>query len=270
MNLRNRQLGAAILIAIAAISASGSVRAAMLDSSLFNHRYEGDNIGAQLTGVSGTFDVFAGESPTWNPTSVGGILEHKNTIANANGYFDSVEWNTDVTNASGWTVEFRLKIGTDGDEDPVLGTFQWFGKEANSTSSTRRAGIAVGKSKVVISQLATPLVVDTNDNTDAFHIYRVAQPANSSDITVWRDGVQLYNGVSRATNSTGGPDMWWGDGSGGIGGPTVFTDYFRWDSTGPFEPVPEPGSVFAVVMPVGAWSVLFRRRKRMGHVMLAL
>jgi hypothetical protein len=260
MKIRNRTLGVAALAAIATICASSSVQAAMLDSAAFNHRYEGDNFGAQLTGTNSTFNVNAGEVPTWNPLSGGGILDYQNTILDSGAWFDSLEWDTDVNNAVGWTVEFRIKIGTDGDEDPAFAAFQWFGKENGSSTSTRRAGLGIGKNKVYISSLNTT-PVDTSDNTDDFHVFRIAQPANSSNITVWRDGVQIFDGLSRTGNNSG-LDMWWGDGSSGYGGPSVSVDYFRWDSTGPFEPVPEPSSIMLAALSLAFWSKLISSRKR--------
>jgi hypothetical protein len=195
MKLKNLVLSVAVLAAVASILACREAQAAMLDSSSFNHRYEGDNFGAQLTGFNTTFNTNAGETtdagPSWQPTTDGNILTMKNTIANGGGWFDNVEWDTVSNNATGWTVEFRVKIGTDGDEDPTFATFQWFGKEDLSSNSTRRAGVGVGKNKVIIGTLSTT-PIDTNDNTNDFHVFRIAQPPNSSVITVWRDGVQIF------------------------------------------------------------------------------
>lgn len=223
-------------IAVTTLSVT-AVRAAPLDSSLFNHRYEGDVYNGSnptLTGTGTSFTEFAGDGSVWAPSTDGDILTFQNTELDGGGYFLNDEWATDVDNSVGWTVEFRVQIGTDAVE-AAEGAMQWFGKENGSSNTTRRAGILVGQSHVIINNV--DVEADTNDNTDGFHVFRIAQPANSSNITVWRDEEQIYDGLSKTSNNSG-VAMYFGDGSGGIGGPTITIDYFRWDSTGPYEPVP--------------------------------
>src|SRR5690606_15710455 len=105
-------------------------------------------------------------------------------------------------------------------------------------------------------------IVSTDDNTDDFHTFRIMQLADSGLITVWRDGVELYSGLSNTVNSGSEVTLFMGDGGTGWGGPSIMLDYFRWDSTGGYEPVPEPCSfVLAGIGVIGAIGCSHRRRR---------
>jgi hypothetical protein len=237
-----RSLFLAALLTTASLITANTSWAVPLDSSSFLHRYDGDTYGnPNLTGTNTAYTEFPGEDlGVWAPSSNGDILTYRNSIASGGGYFDNNEWDSTVNNAVGWTIEFRVKIGTDFDDDPTFGAFGLFAKENGSSSSTRRVQLWVGQDFTTLGSLNTT-PINSGNNTDDFHVFRIAQPANSSNVTVWRDGVEIYTGISRGSNNTG-LDMYFADGSSGIGGPTIQVDYFRWDSTGPYEPVPEPNS----------------------------
>lgn len=238
-------------------------QATPLASSSFNHKYEGDVYNGSnptLTGTSTSFTEHAGDVSVWAPSTDGDILTFKNTVADGGGYWDIDEWPTDVSNAAGWTVEFRIKIGTDGTEGDAA--YIWFGKDGASTNSTRRASVLVGGSHTTIGNSIG--LADSNDNTDDFHVFRIAQPASSSNITVWRDGVEIYDGLSKTSNNTGGPNSYFGDASGANGGVTVELDYFRWDSTGGYEPIPEPSTALLALIAVLGAGFVKRRAPRRG------
>jgi len=78
------------------------------------------------------------------------------------------------------------------------------------------------------------------DNTSAFHDFRFAQAANSGTVYVWRDNV--YYGTDAGISSAA-LAMWFGDGSGAGGGPSIQLDYFRWDSTGAYAPVGQVANI---------------------------
>ena len=221
--------------ALAVIGLASSAAAAPLDSSLFNHQYNGD-----VHPVPG-FTENAGSPPWATPTTDGNILTYQGTILEG-GYWQSDQWlggPNPVANATGWTIEFRIRIRNDADDDPTGGAFNTFAKDGNGTSATgRRVQITVGKNWTKASSFSATLY-STLENTNDFHVFRVAQPANSRSITLWRDGVQLYSGDSRPSNDSSSllAQMYFGDGSSGTGGPTVELDYFRWDSTGFYDPV---------------------------------
>lgn len=269
---------AAIGLAAIALAGGSIAYATPLPSSSFNHQYNGDIYNAvnpKITGPGFTADemVDVTPDPNYAPAILNGVantfdgkvLSYKSPVnGGAGAWFNlATDWAANVSNANGWTIEFRLKVGADEPDDGVLGAFRFFAKEDGSTSSTRRVEFRVGQSYVTIGSL--PVTVDTSDNTSDYHDFRVMQPASSSNIVVWRDGVEIYNGLSRNLNNSG-QDFWFGDGSSaGGGGPTVLLDYFRWDSTGPYEyeasAVPEPSS-FVLLGLAGTALIGWARRRR--------
>jgi hypothetical protein len=264
---------------IAIALACGSVALATpLPSSSFNHQYNGDVYNAtqpKLTGPGFSADemIDVTPDPNYNPTILtseantfdGKALAFKSPVSGGAGAWFNLapDWIANASNAVGWTIEFRIKIGTDEPDDDTFGAFRFFAKENLSSSSTRRVEFRVGQDFTRIGNVN--VTVDTNDNTNDYHDFRVMQPANSGSITVWRDGVQIYSGNSSNSNNTG-QDFWIGDGSGSsAGGPTVYLDYFRWDSTGPYEyeasTIPEPSS-FVLLGIAGMGLIGLARRRR--------
>jgi hypothetical protein len=249
----------------------------MLHSSAFTHQYNGDvynGSNPRLTGPGASYTETPGDISVWSPATDSDVLSFRNTEADGGGYFTSDNWASNYSNSLGWTVEFRLQVGTDATEGAQQ-AFDFFGKETNlhGTNSnslnqqTRRVWVTVGQQSTVIRGSASGSVLhtETADNTDGFHEFRIAQPASSGQITVWRDGVQIYAGNSDGSNNNLGAFMFFGDGGGAIGGPTVSLDYFRWDSTGAYEPVPEPHSLAMLGLAIFS-SLGCRRRNLKGEV----
>ncbi|MBI2825515.1 MAG: PEP-CTERM sorting domain-containing protein [Planctomycetia bacterium] len=228
------------VLALAAIAACGillheqALLADQLGSASFNHLYNGDTypVPDYVENVSA--------DPEYAPSTDGSNLVYKNSIAESGAWWQNDSWTLGpdpVDNTVGWTIEFRIKIGTDAADDPTFGTFQVFAKDVNGNNSQgRRAVVGVGSGFTTVRGGGTH--VDLSSNTDGFHTFRYAQPASSNTITLWRDDVLLWSGTSSTSNDSSGlvAQMWWGDGSSGLGGPTVTLDYFRWDSTGYHEP----------------------------------
>jgi hypothetical protein len=231
-----RRLLAAIAAAMCGLLFQGDrAWAQYLDSSLFNHQYNGDTA-PDANGYTHN----AGAEATWMPVSDGDIMSYQGEI-DLGGYWQSDDWpsgTSTVNNTNGWTIEFRAKIGTDAQEDTQFGVFNVFAKDVNGNNSQgRRASVAIYQEKTRVSSKS--LDVDFNDNTDAFHVFRFGQAAGSSQMYMWRDGVQiLANSVSQGGNdgSSLTAQLWFGDGTSGNGStdlnPTVFLDYMRWDDTG--------------------------------------
>jgi hypothetical protein len=222
--------------------------AVMLSSAFFNHQYNGDTA-PDANGYTHN----AGAEATWMPVSDGDIMSYQGEI-DLGGYWQSDDWvagPNPVDNAAGWTIEFRIKIGTDAPQDSTFGVFNVFAKDVNGTNSQgRRASVAIFQDRTDVSSRA--LTVDTNDNTDDFHVFRFGQAAGSSNMYMWRDGVLiLSNTASKTSNDSSSltAQMWFGDGTSGNGStdlnPTVYLDYMRWDNTGLYEPapVPEPAGI---------------------------
>jgi hypothetical protein len=271
--MKRRLLYGLSLAAVMGLAATSQVRAAALSSTAFNHKYEGDTLtppGTEYTTVTppgGAGSIFSTD---------GNILTLKNTIADGGGVFIT-NWGSlptnPVDNALGWTIEFRVKIGTDG-EAGANGAFNLLAKDVAGTNAQgRRVGLGIFADSVILpgalgtSAAGTPLTISTPSNSDGFHVFRIAQDPASSFTNIWRDGQLIFSDLSRQANdpSSGGSSllrMFWGDGSGASGGPTIELDYFRWDSTGAYEPVPEPNSLLLVGIGVLGVAQGWRRRRR--------
>jgi len=230
---RNLIYGGSLAAAAAALLMA-TASAAELPSTSFNHQYNGDTY--PLPGYTEAVP----DTNTWitAPSTDGDIFTYQTDILAGGGYWQSDEWAgalNPITDATGWTMEFRIHILNDAEDDPTFGAFQVFAKDGGSATTSRRVILQIGRSFVRLASRG--VVIDTTENTNDYHVFRISQPPSSSSITVWRDGVQLYNGLSRTSNNSEGSQLYWGDGSSGVGGPTVKLDYFRFDSTGPYEPV---------------------------------
>jgi hypothetical protein len=274
MQTNRSVLGWAALMVGLGLAHVSTTQAATMPSNLFNHQYNGNVY--NNPNIPG-YTEFPSDGPGWAPTVVtgvpntidGAVLSTKAEIAAGGGYWQSDEWlggPNPVSNGTGWTIEFRVKIGTDEVGGSTFGAMQVFAKDGNGTSSTgRRVALNVGQDYVKLTSLNTNSI-DSSDNTDDFHVFRIMQPANSRSVTIWRDGVHLFTGDSKGNNDSSSlpAQMYFGDGSGDTGGPTVQYDYFRWDSTGAWEyeasPVPEPGTVLLVFTGICLAQTAGRRR----------
>jgi hypothetical protein len=86
------------------------------------------------------------------------------------------------------------------------------------------------------TQTLTGTVLDENDNTDAFHTFRLAFESQDGLYYVWRDGVLLTpDGIAKQAG-TGANRFIVGDCCSGIVMTTVDLGYIRYDTTGAFSP----------------------------------
>lgn len=236
--------------------------AAVLDSSLFNHKYEGDVVPVTDSNGVTTPSYATGAPDISGPSSDGNIMTYQNTVGTGGGYWESNSsiWaggTNPVSDANGSTIEFSIKVGTDATAGP-WGAFQVFARDSGSGSNGNPAHLAVGPSMTGYRTSGGSIaVLDTNSNTDAFHTFRIAQDPDSGNLWVWRDGILLLAGGTDLWASTGAAYMFFGDGGGYVGGPTMELDYFRWDSTGAYAPIPEPASLALIGL---GTLLMFKRR----------
>ena len=160
--------------------------------------------------------------------------------------FSGTPWwsNSGITHTTGYTLEFSMKVVSDGASLPALGLIA-----QPSPGAAAPAGYCwVGENETAIGAYnGTGFQGDlsTADNTDAFHTFRLAQEGGAYNYSLWRDGVLL-------TDTGASAGVQWGQAGlafGGVGGgqdPTAESQvaYFRahpgaWAPV----PVPEPGTL---------------------------
>lgn len=212
-----------LALTIFSFSASMASAALMKSSADFNHKYEGDYPVPNYT-QNGAFST--------SPSSDGNVLTFANA-ASGGGYFESIDWPA-VDNNTGWTLEWRAQILDDAAEGQ--GTFQVAVGDGVGYRAFRE------NKNSYTTRFPTDATLDSSSNTDTFHIYRVAREPGSADWLVWRDGISL-GPVTQSANAGGAEFLDIGSGATNIGGPTVKLDYFRFDTTGAYAPVPEPSSL---------------------------
>ena len=104
--------------------------------------------------------------------------------------------------------------------------------------------------------------IATAANNDGFHVYRIASFSTTSSSAqqvyrIYRDGVQIGGDVPQITNFAS-HFLRLGDFISGAPEANFDIDYLRWDTTGAYEPIPEPASLGLVV---GGVLMLLGRRK---------
>jgi len=226
MKYEMRILTAIGLFVAATVPASATHILPLRDSSTFNNLYEGDVVPLPDYTEFGPF-VTGSE-----PSTDGDIMTYR--VPTGGGYWDSDVWDGATAGVNGWTIEFRIKIGTDAIEGSRGAVALYTG------SGTHGDIMAVGGSSVKI--LAhSEIEVSTADNTDAFHTFRVAffNDGGVYPYTIYRDGVELDHWANGG--NWGGDTLYFGSAGSPYGGPTVEVDYLRWDDTGAYAPIPEPG-----------------------------
>ena len=145
-----------------------------------------------------------------------GWLQHDN---------DESVWETGVADGGSWTAEISLRLASDDGNGTVI----W------GANGVERNILQVNTGN---TQTLTGTVLDENDNTDAFHTFRLAFESQDGLYYVWRDGVLLTpDGIAKQAG-TGANRFIVGDCCSGIVMTTVDLGYIRYDTTGAFSPPP--------------------------------
>jgi len=223
----------ASIVAVGALGI-GSVAVAQLPtrhSGDFNHKYDGDVVPVPNYTKVGAFGT--------DPISDGDIMTYR--VPTGGGYLDSDDWDGTIATNNGWTIEFRIQIDTDFPEGPR-------GAVALYTGSGVSGDImSVGQTNTK-KWAHSDIIVDTNNNTDAFHTFRVAfdRQGTTWPYTIYRDG-QLLD-TSPNGGNWGTDVLYFGSAGSPYGGPTVHLDYLRFDDTGAYAPaIPEVSFTNVVV-----------------------
>jgi len=188
--------------------------------------------------IAGAADMFDGENLLNGWVNAGGTTNFElsdgyvSLISAANNGWlqhdnDESVWETGVADGGSWTAEIRIRLAADDGNGLVIWGAN--GAERNilqvNTGNTQTLG---------------GTVLDENDNTDAFHTFRMAFEAKDGLYYVWRDGVLLTpDGIAKQAG-TGANRFIVGDCCSGIPMTTVDLEYIRYDTTGAFSPAPDP------------------------------
>jgi hypothetical protein len=155
------------------------------------------------------------------------------------------------TLSDGYTVEARLKVISDNGSLAAI-SIQSRPKNGNANNYMSYLNIAEdGLSWASNGSVS----LGSYDNTDDFHVFRIAQEADGS-CTVWRDGLLVANNLSISSTSTAGRLVFGDVDLGNARRGEVQVDYIRF-TTGAYA-IPEPSAL--VILLCGAAVMMLRRR----------
>lgn len=198
------------------------------DSADFDYKYEMDV-------MPNADDQGGSVGPDWNNAAnsavSGGILTQLNGYAGSNNI-----WDSSFSMANGWTIEASVKVISEIPNAAGATVIQAFLQEA-----THPAQLQIHTTGQVMGNFGAfeTLGNGTEDNTDAFHVFRMAQSPGEEKLSVWRDGVLLFDDQTAVGAFGPGEDgntwLYFGDLGGAWGGEVQY-EYFRF-TQGAFAPV---------------------------------
>ena len=238
------------------------------DSADFNWKYEMQTEGPYPMDVKPS-DQDLDENGTWDfhedgnggtASVLDGILTINCTKDKKRSFISDADaeiWrNQGFTYQNGYTFETRFKIISQaaGVSDGTISL------HAVPAESNQRSYINLWEDKITWGT-STQTTLDTNDNTDDFHVIRVAQEPTTVTgdeiFSVWRDGVLLADDLGGVYYSSFLNRMFFGD-VGSSGGGEAQIDYFRF-TEGAYAPIPEPATL--VVLAGAVLALLVWRRR---------
>ncbi len=184
--------------AYAPVDEKAYVKANRLRSDEFDVKYEmndGDTVGATT-----------GTTSDWKTTidnRGGGVSKADGVLSVVTGgypaYWDTADtaWKNLVDKDTPYTVEFKVKINSASTADRALNI---------TTGSDGAVGnLFIGANSVQwclsTKDSGTFITLDTSDNTDKFHTYRIAYEGSTRHgFTIWRDNVVIGSGLVDCTN----------------------------------------------------------------------
>ncbi len=213
-------------------------------SADFAHQYEMSANDARFAAsgnakTSGSqWTVSVGAAPT---VTLNGILS-MNPNGKNTAYWATKDgiWKDIVTPATPYTVDFRARInscnidGIDRTLNFMTGTTGPVGSLFVGTNSVSWCPSTSGN--------GTYVTLDTDDNTDTMHLFRIAYAGGGRHaFTVWRDGVKIGENLVDCTNFYAYQNgsalaiVRFGVVSTSTHGGAFDIDYIRWDTTGAWE-----------------------------------
>lgn len=250
-------IGAAVCL-----TAGGTALGALTtrDSSAFINDIDSSTAGDQTASYEATA-IPQNATPAWTSPGdaqtygvSGGELTLTTTTGNSRAFYDTTGWwGNDADRATGYTVEFRMRV------DQINDT-------ANRGPTLVRIGDGIQKVELewrANSVEWNPFTASAGSVTidpSSYLTYRVAyDPAGDNGngaYAAWINGTLVSDTLSGASSTA--DHLLFGDSSGTRYGGTTTWDYIRWDTTGAYAPVPEPASV--ALLSLGGLLIAARRR----------
>ena len=251
-----------------ALCVSGIANAATVDSSAFAWKYEFEGATAN---TPDNLDIDGNSSPDMMlySGSAGSVAGGVMTITEGTAYIDDFGWKPALVNgiwkansfaaANGFTIEARIKVNS---QSASLGaTTIAAGPEPAAGAPDSWLNIGASTMRWTGDNVSP---MDTSDNTDGFHTFRIALNPTANAYDIWRDDVQVgsnlpdvyspsYNGLDRLYIGNISPA--WANG-------VTEWDYLRF-TEGYFPgTVPEPGTVVLLATGlIGLLAYAWRKRK---------
>lgn len=208
-------------------------------SSDFPVQYEMQSADTRISTTGNTADWIKGGSGATIENSGGYLSVAMSSKVQAYWQTTDNVWKSVVTPQTPFTVDFKVKINTALVNDRAMifmtGTSGPVGSLYVGVHST---------SWQVDGSMGNNIVLDTNDNTDAFHVFRITYDgATRHGFTVWRDGVKIGECLVDSTNFYNFSNnaleiVRFGVASSGNNathGGSFDIDYIRWDTTGAYD-----------------------------------
>lgn len=194
------------------------------------------DVGSPFTSINGdgTFDMVT-------PDSAFPALQHNAA-------------NNDFSSSTGWTWETRFQINSANDSNRGVWEILIRDNDSGSLVSSRIHFLATGLDRDTAGFGVDPEIAF--DFTDGFHTVRAAVDSNNLT-SVWIDGNLVIDELVSANfnaSEFSRIGRWGGQTRGG----DATIDYIRFDTTGAYAPVPEPGSL--ALLGLGGLALLRRRR----------
>lgn len=236
----------------------GMANASTLDSSAFNWKYEFEGATAD---TPDNLDIDGNGHPDmmlFGSAGPGIVADGVMTLSSydeddptyGSSYMDDFGWKPELTDgvwksrdfSAGFTIEARIKVIDD----------------AGAYGATSIAGAGSDLSTEIDTWLniaangqwwmtGTPAVLGpAANNTDDFHVFRMAVDASTGNASVWRDGELLAENLPDLYDGAGYKRLYIGDISFRTSG-TVEYDYVRF-TEGAHAPVPEPSMMLLLLL----------------------
>ncbi len=270
-----------VCVAAAAMAflALGAVAQAEIVSTMDSSDFD---LGFEFTGTSDTPDNYPTVDIDGNlsqdmllngdaGTISGGIMTMISGGSGNCSYWDKaagtgVWYNYSILPSDGFTIEAKVKITA---QTGSYGVFALAGTPTddplNPGADEPDGSLRIGMSKVGWTQnggktLSDITTLDTSDNSDDFHIFRMALDPDTGTFTAWRNGEELGSGLTDGWVGGDYERLIFGDCS-GLDNGTAEVDYVRF-TKGAYAPIPEPSTVALLATGlIGLLCYAWRKRK---------